>query len=236
MKKNVVSFLCVLMMMSIGAMAFAGGKKDKVKTTELDNKGSAIGVPTPEWIKLYVSQGITAVQNQPQYKGRYCIIGEETGTNKEFVLSWADSFSAQQRIGAQLRTTIVSKYQASVTGQEQSSGGANSTIASSGSSGSYQQEIDNSINAVVEVSYSGAQRESDWWVLIRRYDPDQKDAFSDEYTSYVLYTIDAQQLNTQVAKALETSVAKDSVLYDITIQLAKDILLGGVGYLDPTAQ
>jgi hypothetical protein len=35
---------------------------------------------------------------------------------------------------------------------------------------------------------------------------------------------------------METAVAKDSVLYDITIQLAKDILRDGVEYLDPKAE
>jgi hypothetical protein len=91
------------------------------------------------------------------------------------------------------------------------------------------------INAVVNVSYSGAQRDSDWWVLTRRYDPDQKDVYSDEYTAYVLYTIPKAELNRQIAQALETSVSQDSALYDITIQLAREILTDGVDYLDPTA-
>jgi hypothetical protein len=85
----------------------------------------------------------------------------------------------------------------------------------------------------VNVSYSGAQRDSDWWVLTRRYDPDVKDVWSDSYTAYVLYTIPKSQLNQQIAKALETSTSKDSVLYDITIQLAREILLDGVPYLEP---
>jgi len=144
--------------------------------------------------------------------------------NKQFVLAWADSFSAQQRIGAMLRTTIVSEYQARVQGSAQSSGSATMSSAS----GEYSQEIDNVINAIVNVSYSGAQREVDWWSLRRRYDPDQKDVYSDDYTAYVLYTIPKAELNRQVAKALETSVKKDSALYDITIKMAQDILQSGM--------
>jgi hypothetical protein len=226
-------FITVVVLAGILA-GCAGGPK--VNTSELDNKGNAIGVSTPEWIKLYVSQGVTAVQNQSQFRDRYCIIGEESSTNKQFALAWADSFSAQQLIGAMLRTTIESKYTAAVSGTSQSTGGANSSTAAGGSSADYKQEIDNVINAVVNVSYSGAQRDSDWWVLTRRYDPDQKDVFSDEYTAYVLYTIPKSELNFQISKAMETAVAKDSVLYDITIQLAKDILLDGVEYLDPKAE
>jgi hypothetical protein len=130
-----------------------------------------------------------------------------------------------------LRTTIASKYQAMVSGAAQSTGGADSFSAASTGSGDYRQEIENSINAVVNVSYSGAQREADWWILSRRYDPDQKDVYTDEYTAYVLYTIPKAELNRQIASALETSTDKDSALYDITIALAQDILRNGVDYL-----
>jgi hypothetical protein len=218
------------------ALVFGCAGGPKVKTSELDNKGNAISVATPDWIKLYVAEGVTAVQAQPQFKDKYCIIGEETSTNRQFALAWADNFSAQQRIGAMLRTTITSKYQAAVEGASTSTGGANSTSAAGGSSAEYRQEIDSAINAVVNVSYSGAQRDSDWWVLMRRYDPDQKDLYSDEYTAYVLYTIPKAELNRQIASALETSVAKDSALYDLTIALARDIMLNGVDYLDPKAE
>jgi hypothetical protein len=232
------AFFAVSLLVLAGILAGCASAPSgpRVNTSELDNKGNAIGVTTPDWIRLYMSQGVTAVQGQPQFKDKYCIIGEESSTNRQFALTWADSFSAQQRIGAMLRTNIESKYQATVSGTSQSTGGANSSTAAGGGSADFKQEIDNAINAVVNVSYSGAQRDSDWWVLIRRYDPDQKDVFSDEYTAYVLYTIPKAELNRQIASALETSVAADSVLYDITIQLAKEILLTGVDYLDPKAE
>jgi hypothetical protein len=127
-----------------------------------------------------------------------------------------------------LRTNIASEYQARVQGAAQSQGGANSSTAAGTSSGEYRQEIDNIINAIVNVSYSGAQREADWWSLRRRYDPDQKDVFSDEYTAYVLYTIPKAALNRQVAQALETSVSADSALYQITIDMARQILQEGI--------
>jgi hypothetical protein len=223
----------ILAILAAVVVVFGCAGSPKVRTSELDNKGNAIGVSTPDWIRLYVERGITAVQSQPQFNDKYCIIGEESSTNRQFAIAWADNFSAQQRIGSMLRTNIASEYQARVNAAAQSTGGANSTTAAMDSAGEYQQEIDNCINAVVNVSYSGAQRDSDWWVLMRRYDPDQKDVYSDEYTAYVLYTIPKAELNRQIASALETSVSSDSALYDITIQLARDILLNGVEYLNP---
>ena len=220
-----VSKKALMALAVITVIALLGcASKPKVRVVELENKGTSMNISTPDWIKNYTANGISAVQALPQYKDKYCIIGEESGVNKQFVLTWADSFSAQQRIGAMLRTTIISEYQARVQGSAQSSGGATMSSAS----GEYNQEIDNVINAIVNVSYSGAQREADWWSLRRRYDPDQKNEFNDEYTAYVLYTIPKTELNRQVARALETSVKKDSALYDITIQMAKDILQSGM--------
>jgi hypothetical protein len=217
-----------LALIGLTALLAACSSGPKVTVNEMENKGTSMGVTTPDWIKNYTANGITAVQSQSQYKDKYCIVGEESGVNKQFVLTWADNFSAQQRIGAMLRTTIASEYQARVQGAAQSSGGANSSAAAGSGSGEYRQEIDNVINAIVNVSYSGAQRESDWWSLRRRYDPDQKDVFTDEYTAYVLYTIPKAEMNRQVAQALETSVSKDSALYDVTISMAQQILQNGL--------
>jgi len=197
-----------------------------VKIVELENKGTSMNVATPDWIKTYTANGISRVQAQSEFKDKYCVIGEESGVNRQFVLAWADNFSAQQRIGAMLRTTIASEYQARVQGLAQSTGGA--TTSAGSNSGDYRQEIDSVINAIVNVSYSGAQREADWWSLRRRYDPDQKGIYSDEYTAYVLYTIPKAEMNRQVARALETSVKADSALYDISIDMAKQILQNGL--------
>ena len=230
--KQALTALSVGMTLVIASMVLVGcASKPKARIVELENKGTAMSVGTPSWIKTYTANGISKVQAQSEFKDTYCVIGEESGVNRQFVLAWADNFSAQQRIGAMLRTTIVSEYQARVRGAAQSVGGANSSSAEGTGSGSYAQEIDSVISAIVNVSYSGAQREADWWSLRRRYDPDQADVYTDEYTAYVLYTIPKSQLNQQIAQALETAVSKDSALYDITIQLAKDILLKGFNYL-----
>ena len=220
-KKALAALTAIVVIALVGCAS-----KPKVRVVEMENKGTSIGVATPDWIKNYTANGISAVQAQPQFKDKYCVIGEESGVNKQFVLTWADSFSAQQRIGAMLRTTIVSEYQARAQGSAQSTGGA--TVSQGANTGEYSQEIDNVINAIVNVSYSGAQREADWWSLRRRYDPDQKDVYSDDYTAYVLYTIPKAEMNRQVARALETSVKKDSALYDITIKMAQDILQSGM--------
>jgi hypothetical protein len=196
-----------------------------VRVIELENKGSVIRASTPNWVTTYIEHGISRVQALPEFRDRYCVIGEESSVNRQFALAWADSFSAQQRIGQMLRINIASQFEARIRGEAQSIGLAGA------SSGEIQQEIDSLINAVINVSFSGAQREADWWSLRRRYDPDLIDVFSDDYTAFVLYTIPKAEMNRQIAWALETSVSADSALYDITIELARNILLGSMNYL-----
>jgi len=220
MARNFLIGIIVITIISAAGCALG----PKVRIVELENKGTSMGISAPDWIKLYTANGISKVQAQSEFRDEYCIIGEESGVNRQFVLAWADNFSAQQRIGAMLRTTIASEYQARVQGRAQSTGVSDPTA----STGTYEQQIDSTINAIVNVSYSGAQRESDWWSLRRRYDPDQKDVYNDEYTAYVLYTIPKSELNRQVANALETSVRSDSALYDITIEMARQIMQSGM--------
>jgi len=224
---KIVNMMMLLTVITIMA-SVSCTSKPKVKIVEMENKGTVLKASTPAWVTAYVQHGISKVQAQTEYKDKYCVIGEESGVNRQFVTTWADNFSAQQRIGAMLRTTIVNEYHAQVQGKAQTTGGTNVTASTGRSSGDFNQEINSIVNSIVNVSYSGAQRESDWWSLRRRYDPDIKQEYTDEYTAYVLYTIPKAELNRQVAKALETSVKKDSALYDITITMAKEILKNGL--------
>jgi hypothetical protein len=225
MKMKTVKTMAILTVITIMALVSCA---TRVKVVEMENKGTILKAPTPAWVNNYVKHGISKVQAQSEFKDKYCVIGEESGVNRQFVTTWADNFSAQQRIGAMLRTTIVSEYQGKIEGKAQTSGGASFTTAADKSSGEFDQEINSIVNAIVDVSYSGAQRVSDWWSLRRRYDPDDKKEFTDEYTAYVLYIIPKAELNRQVAKALETSVKADSALYDVTIAMAKEILQNGL--------
>ena len=226
MKTKKMLAAIVTAMVVLGVISCAS--RPRVRVVELENKGTMQNIRTPAWVNDYIEHGITRVQARNEFRDKYVVIGEESGVNRQFVLAWADNFSAQQRIGNMLRTTIASEYQARVLGRAQTTGGANSTTAAGTGSGEYQQEIESIVNTIVAVSYSGAQRDSDWWSLRRRYDPDNGDQYSDEYTAYVLYTIPKAELNRQVAYALETSVRADSALYEITIEMARQILQNGL--------
>ena len=220
--------LAITILIVISIFGYLGCRSGpRVRILEMENKGSITGESTPNWVRDYIRGGTTRVQAQRDYRDVYVIIGEATGVNLEFTVNWANNFSAQQRIGAMLRTTIASEYQARVQGMAQSAGGGTPATAGE-ATGIYQQEIDSTINSIVNVSYSGAVFIGDWWSLRRRYDPDIKGAYSDEYTAFVMYTIPKAELNRQVARALETSVSADSALYDITIEIARQLMQNGI--------
>jgi len=226
-KKAAAVKSAVAVLTALAIVALIGcASKPKVKIVEMENKGTSMGIKTPSWVTTYVEYGVARVQASSDFRNKYVVIGEESGVNRQFVVTWADNFSAQQRIGAMLRTTIASEYQARIDAEAATRGGA--VVSEGSSSGDFAQFIDSVVNSIITVSYSGAQREADWWSLRRRYDPDAKEVFNDEYTAYVLYTIPKGELNRQVAEKLQENAKAGSELYQITIDMARQILQNGL--------
>ena len=76
---------------------------------------------------------------------------------------------------------------------------------SSGHYGRYFEEI---VKSSAEATYSGARKIDDWWVLARRYDPDDKGKYTDEYRVFILYTIEKDLLDEQVLNMID-AIAND---------------------------
>jgi hypothetical protein len=211
----------------MGVVLVGCATKVKTNTVILDDKGKGFdpNIPTPEWVTVYQTKNISGLQNLDEYKDFYCFVGTESGINKQFVLAWADNFSAQQQIGAMIRTTIASAFQAKREGMASSQGGsgAQSTLA-----GSLNQSIDDAINSVVAAQYTGAQRENDWWRLTRTYDPDDKTKFQDEYTAWVFYTFPRDMLKNQLNNALNNTKALDPEAAKMAMEIGQDILSGKI--------
>jgi hypothetical protein len=208
--------------------------EDVALTRILRHKGSELGInELPSWVSAYMNKSIAGVQAMPEYKDYYAVIGTERGVNLQFVLTWADNFSAQQQIGAILRTTVASTFEAVAKGLAQSAGGANSASSSGTGSGSYQQAINNSINTLVAATYSGARREADYWVLQRAYDPDQPSKYSDEYIAFVLYIIPKDLLNQQVITHLQGNAVQDPIMAALNTGVAEELIRSGLAWAAP---
>jgi hypothetical protein len=180
------------------------------------NKGTIDKIPAPEWFTTYQREGnIVAVESLPAFKDRYCFIGAQNGPDLEFCQAFARQFQVQSQIAEMVRINIAGELKATQSGDKSG----------------LDDAVDNFVNGVLNVSFSGAQMTGDWWRSVRVYDPDRKGVYNDRYEAYILYTAPRKTLNQAVSQALETAANKDSVLYDITIALAKRILLGdGAAY------
>ena len=65
-----------------------------------------------------------------------------------------------------------------------------------------------SLKSSAEATYSGARKIDDWRVLARRYDPDDKGKYTDEYRVFILYTIEKDLLDEQVLNMID-AIAND---------------------------
>jgi hypothetical protein len=210
MKKNrnrlAVVTAAVVALAAVLSFAVSCASQPKERQTLLSDKGSVDKIPAPEWLNPFISQGILAVEALPQYKDRYCFVGQSTGSDLEFALALAKQYDIQSQMAEMARTTVGGKLKAGQAGQ-----------------GTLDNEIDNYVDVLLNVSYSGAQRINDWWRHVRTYDPDEKGVYTDQYQVYVLFAIPKKTMNQAIAAALETSIARDSELYDITINLARQL-------------
>lgn len=168
----------------------------KVKSEVLEHKGTALGVnQLPVWVETYITEGVLAVEKLSSYEGSYCFVGEEAGTNLDALQVWVSSFDIPSEIAASVSTRVNALF----------------TGAASGSpDGEYGTYFENIVKSASGASYSGARKVNDWWVMTRRYDPDQKKKYVDEYRCYVLYTIDKDLLDRQVIEMMD-KVASETV-------------------------
>lgn len=160
-----------------------------VRTEVLEHKGTALGInELPVWVDTYVSTGITGLEKLSDYQGSYCFVGEETGTNLDAVQTWAATFDVSREIAA----TVSSRVDSLFTG-----------AASGSPDGDYGTYFENIVKAAANANYSGARKINDWWILLRRYDPDLRKKHTDEYRVFVLYTIEKDILDQQILDMID---------------------------------
>jgi len=193
---KVFALIAALMVIAILAGCGTSGKTPDIKldttaTVEtIEHKGSAFGITSlPPWLSEYIQRnGTRSVEELPEYKGKYVIIGSANGNGLQQVETWAKNFDAQQQIGATIETRVASVFKAH---ENLLPGDANS-----------KRKYDNAINTLVKATYTGAKQEADWWLHQKITEKGKQP--ETRYTSFVLYTIDRtildQQIRDQVKK------------------------------------
>ena len=141
---------------------------------------------TPDWIFREPAE----IESTSEYQGAYVFKGESTGKDLFGLQLWVKGFleSAElvRFVGVRVRDGLMA--------------------AAAGDVKTLEIYLSNVLNSLSEARYTGAQIEKRYWWQIRsaRADGSREDVF--EY--YVLYTVDRDQVDAAIMRALEESDLK----------------------------
>lgn len=162
-------------------------KKAAPKYDVLDTKTMALGGDIPEWVSVYVTDGVTGVEALPKFKDKYVFIGEDSGANKEALRQWATGFTVAQDLARLVSTRVQARFAGAAAGSPDDN---------------YGRYFENVVKSASDATYSGARKESDFWILKRYYKEDGKTVDKEVYDYYVLVTIDKATLQKQLDAVL----------------------------------
>jgi hypothetical protein len=193
MKKIVYLSLAVALVLA----ACSGGPKavpapDYVEKTEsyvvLDHKAKAVGQDVPDWVTLYISDGLPGVERMDQFKDKYVFVGEDSGSNLNALRQWSSGFTVAQEMARMVSTRVEAKFVGAAVGSPDAEFGR------------YFEDVTKN---VASASYSGARKENDYWLLKRYFKSDGKTVDREAYDFYVLVTIDRSILERQINEVLD---------------------------------
>jgi uncharacterized lipoprotein YmbA len=182
----------------------ASGPRVQQKTDLLDDKGAALGIPTPTWVTAYVSGGNEAVGALPEYKDSYAFVINNEGTDKPFLLSWVGSVDGPREVAAFIATTVETNAQSALAGAE----GEGIT-----------RVLTINTETMSNASYTGLRKIADWWLLGRN-----KATKVERYQAFVLYTGEKQSLNDQIVRNLQNIVDNNAAMSNEERKIYADIM------------
>jgi hypothetical protein len=149
----------------------------------LDHKTKATGQDVPEWVTRFISDGLPGVEEMSDYQDKYVFIGEDTGTNLNALRQWTTGFTVAQDF-----SRLVSiRVQARLTG------------AAAGSPDDvFGRYFENLVRTTSDTVYSGARKESDFWLFKRYFQADGTTVDREVFDFYILVTIDKELLQGQI--------------------------------------
>ena len=153
----------------------------------VEHKATAIGQDVPDWVTLYIAEGLTGIERLPAYQDKYVFIGEDTGTNLNALRQWSTGFTVNQEIARMISNRVRAKFVGAAAGSPDTE---------------YGRYFEDVVQSVAEATFSGARRENDFWLLKRYFKADGRTVDREAYEFYVLVTIDRSVLEEQVTNII----------------------------------
>lgn len=201
-KAALISAAALVGLFCLGATA----KKPKQVTDILDNKGAALGIPTPSWVTASVMGGNIAVEALPEYKDLYCFVISAESPDKDFLLAWTGNLNGPAAIANVIAQTVSEDVK-----------GKSSNIEG----GARERAISRNAEAMSNASYTGARKMADWWQLVRN-----KKTKAQTYQAFVLYTFDRKVLNDQIARNLQNIMDNNAEISAAERAIYTDLIQG----------
>ncbi len=149
----------------------------------VDHKTKAIGEDVPEWVSRYIADGVAGVEAMPLYTDSYVFIAEDIGTNLNALRQWASGFTVAQDLARMVSTRVQLRFENAASGSPDDA---------------YGRYFENVVRTVTNTSFSGARKETDFWILKRYFKADGKTIDREAYEYYLLVSIDKELLQRQI--------------------------------------
>jgi hypothetical protein len=154
----------------------------------VDHKAKAVGQDVPDWVTMYISDGLSGVESLPQFQDKYVFVGEDTGTNLNALRQWTSGFTVSQEIARMVSSRVQAKFVGAAAGSPEAE---------------YGRYFEDVVKNMGSASFSGARKENDYWLLKRYLKSDRKSVDREAYDFYVLVTIGKEDLEQQISKVLD---------------------------------
>jgi hypothetical protein len=189
----------IIVLFIAGVVLFSGCKSqakavkapDYVEKTSayevVDHKTKSVGRDVPDWVTLYINDGVHGVESLPQYKDKYVFVGEDTGTNLNALRQWVSGFSVNQEISRLVSSRVQAKFAGAAAGSPEAAFG---------------RYYENVVKTLGNARFSGARKETDFWIQKRYYKARSRAVDHEGYEFYVLVSIDKPLLEEAVNQAL----------------------------------
>ncbi|MDR0823426.1 MAG: hypothetical protein LBN20_06585 [Endomicrobium sp.] len=188
----------------VGVAAPAAKIASKVERVILDYKGAALGSEIPTWVESAVNDDYQTLESMPRFKDRLAVVAIENGKNLDLLKSWANNFSVQAQLSRQISNKISAEF-----------GGGQQGDKNSEESTTFIREV---VATLSEAKISGLSKEMDYWLKVRTIDKDKKTEV-EQYTYYVVYSINKADLQRQIDIALGKIAAKNQEQQEIKTEV-----------------
>jgi hypothetical protein len=121
------------------------------------------------------------------YRDKYVFVGEDTGTNLNALRQWSSGFSVAQDLSRMVSRRVQDRFAGAAAGSPDDA---------------YGRYFENVVKSSSDATYTGARKETDFWLLKRYFNADGKTVNREEYEYYVLVSIDKATLERQINDVL----------------------------------